>query len=301
MTEQSVAEITSKAESGDAEAQYQLGLMYEDGKVVDWLMDEALKWWKKAGEQNHIQAQRKLAYWYQRRHDIKNAIKWYKKLAEIGDKDAIYNLAKMLGKQHPEEAIEYYSKIADQANSQFDLAEIYLRKKDFTKAEEWYQKAADQELNDARYRLARLYVKGDKIPENRIKAFDLYKQAAETGHNLSQRELGDLYWFDNKDYKQAFECFAKAAIKGDVFSRSRLSAMYKNGNLVEKNILYAYMCFIFKPVEKFNYDYDDLSERACYEINKTEKTLKESLSPEELVQAEELAKTWQPSLSDLII
>jgi len=58
MTEQSVAEITKQAENGVAEAQYQLGLMYEEGKVVDWLMDEALKWWEKASEQNHLQAQK---------------------------------------------------------------------------------------------------------------------------------------------------------------------------------------------------------------------------------------------------
>ena len=49
------------AEQGNANAQYNLGNMYNEGKGVPQDYKEAAKWWKLAAEQGHEEAQYNLA------------------------------------------------------------------------------------------------------------------------------------------------------------------------------------------------------------------------------------------------
>ena len=44
------------AEQGHAEAQFNLGICYEDGDGVEWNYDEAIKWYSKAADQGHEEA-----------------------------------------------------------------------------------------------------------------------------------------------------------------------------------------------------------------------------------------------------
>jgi len=44
------------AEQGHAEAQYNLGICYEDGDGVEWSYTEAIKWYSKAADQGHEEA-----------------------------------------------------------------------------------------------------------------------------------------------------------------------------------------------------------------------------------------------------
>lgn len=50
------------AEQGDAESQYRLGLLYQEGRVVQRDSDLAAKWFRKAAEQGHAKAQGKLGH-----------------------------------------------------------------------------------------------------------------------------------------------------------------------------------------------------------------------------------------------
>ena len=44
------------AEQGHAEAQFNLGICYEDGDGVEWSYTEAIKWYSKAADQGHEEA-----------------------------------------------------------------------------------------------------------------------------------------------------------------------------------------------------------------------------------------------------
>jgi TPR repeat protein len=59
-----VAEMTRKAEQGYAIAQYNLGVMYANGRGVPKDYVEAVKWWSKAAEQGHAAAQYNLGSMY---------------------------------------------------------------------------------------------------------------------------------------------------------------------------------------------------------------------------------------------
>lgn len=53
-----------KAEQGDAGAQYDLGLMYDNGQGVAQNYKEAVKWYKHSAEQGHAEAQNALGIVY---------------------------------------------------------------------------------------------------------------------------------------------------------------------------------------------------------------------------------------------
>ena len=56
-TEESIESLKKKAQAGDAEAQFNLGVAYDDGYSVPENDVEAVKWYRKAAEQGHAIAQ----------------------------------------------------------------------------------------------------------------------------------------------------------------------------------------------------------------------------------------------------
>lgn len=80
------------AELGDAEAQYNLGVMYDEGagRAVDLTL--AAEWYQKAAEQGFIDAQTNLGIMYLGGHgvskDLDSARKWLQKAADQGDAEA---------------------------------------------------------------------------------------------------------------------------------------------------------------------------------------------------------------------
>ena len=81
-------ELRPLAERGDANAQYNVGVMYGQGDGVERNDPEALKWFRKAAQQGHVGAQMNLGIIYSRdggvpRNDAMAAT-WYRKAAEQG-------------------------------------------------------------------------------------------------------------------------------------------------------------------------------------------------------------------------
>src|SRR5437868_9531592 len=59
-----VEELRAKAESGDADSEFRLGLCYDNGQGVAKDYAEAVKWYRKAAEQNLAEAQSNLGVCY---------------------------------------------------------------------------------------------------------------------------------------------------------------------------------------------------------------------------------------------
>jgi len=89
------------AERGDAGAQYNLGLMYQEGDGVPQNYVEAVGWYRKAAEQGNVDAQNNLGLMYDKGHgaprDHVEAARWYRKAAEQGYANAQNNLGYMYG------------------------------------------------------------------------------------------------------------------------------------------------------------------------------------------------------------
>jgi TPR repeat protein len=92
-----LAEIRAGADKGDAKAQYELGRAFFSG-ILGVAKDEAeaVKWFRKAAEQNVADAQFSLGVCYANDRgvtkDDAEAVKWFRKAAEQNLADAQYNL-----------------------------------------------------------------------------------------------------------------------------------------------------------------------------------------------------------------
>ena len=102
------------AEQGNAEAQWRLGFMYEQGKGVPQDYSEAAKWYRLAAEQGNAPAQLGLGTLYYNGRgvpqDDAEAVKWYRLAAEQGDAEAHNNLGVMYanGKGVPQDIVQAY-------------------------------------------------------------------------------------------------------------------------------------------------------------------------------------------------
>ena len=87
------------AEQGDANAQYNLGILHERGIGVIEDHKEAIKWYRLAAEQGDADAQYNLGAMHARGkgviEDHQEAIKWYRLAAEQGEASAQYGLGFM--------------------------------------------------------------------------------------------------------------------------------------------------------------------------------------------------------------
>jgi TPR repeat protein len=92
-------EIEKLAESGNVEAQFNLGLMFDQGQGVPQNYTEAAKWYRKAAEQGHADAQYFLGTMYIQGQGVPQnyteATTWLKKAAEQGLTDAQFILGGM--------------------------------------------------------------------------------------------------------------------------------------------------------------------------------------------------------------
>jgi TPR repeat protein len=80
------------AELGDAEAQFNLGVLYDEGAGVDRNLATAAEWYRKAAEQGFIDAQTNLGILYYHglgvAPDREAAAHWFGLAAEQGDAEA---------------------------------------------------------------------------------------------------------------------------------------------------------------------------------------------------------------------
>ena len=78
--------LLAEANRGKAQAQYELGMCYYEGKGVSKDEVEAVRWWRKAAEQGEAIAQCSLGVCYAKgkgvSQDYNEAVKWYRKGAE---------------------------------------------------------------------------------------------------------------------------------------------------------------------------------------------------------------------------
>ena len=83
-----ISDLRSKAEQGDAEAQYNLGMLYYEGHGVTQDYATARHWWEQAAAHGNASAQFRLGVLYQKGRgvpqDDTTAREWFEKSAVQG-------------------------------------------------------------------------------------------------------------------------------------------------------------------------------------------------------------------------
>ena len=208
------------ANKGFAEAQYALGLLYEEGDGVGKSVDEALKWYNKAAEQGHEEAQKNFNNLFHRQRF---------KITTTGTSSS---------SRRPYNETE--KKVIYSPDKQFALGEkcYYGRgvEKSYEKAIEWYEKAANQGHAEAQCSLGYMFSKGIGVKQNYIKAAEWYEKAANQGHAKGLFNLGTIYYNGRgvpKNLEKAIMLFTSAAKKGDMDAKTILTKL--NRTTEDKN------------------------------------------------------------------
>src|SRR5215472_3357192 len=110
--------LAKKANAGDPESQYELGLDYDRGVGVEKNEYEAMRWYGMAANSGHVNAQNNLGYLYETGpkalKDMAEAVKWYQRAAAYGNAWAQFNLGRLylygLGVKRNDEEAAYWLK-----------------------------------------------------------------------------------------------------------------------------------------------------------------------------------------------
>jgi len=200
--------ILAKANAGDAASQYQVALAFQQGDVVPRDFVQAAAWFQKSATQGYIQAQYRLGLLYQQKEsgivkDEAQAAAWLQKAADQGDAPAQAALGlcyvKGLGvPQDNAQAAAWYQKSAAQNNPQGmeGLALLYERGlgvvKDGKQAFALLQKAATLDDAEAEYQLGIDFENGQDTKKDKKQAEEWYTKAAQQGHIWAQYNLGQM-------------------------------------------------------------------------------------------------------------
>ena len=136
------------------------------------------------------------------------------------------------------------------AESLFILAAKYEHGKgvpqDLMKAAELYRKASDLGHAKAKFSLANMYRDGRGVNRSYQTAANLYYESAEKGNTKAMCALARMY-IDGRgverNYSLAVKWYQKAVDGGDMKAMYTLAKMYRDGTAAEKNNQAAYMLF----------------------------------------------------------
>ena len=150
------------AESGDAAAQFNVGILHDVGQGVSRDQAEAARWYMMAATLGNVPAMFNLGLMYEDgegvEQNIEIALNWYRKAAEAGDVLAQFKLGSYhetgthLAQDHPE-ALNYYLMSAAQrhAPSMFRVASLYTNgigiKRNLVEANRWNERADDAQMS----------------------------------------------------------------------------------------------------------------------------------------------------------
>ena len=188
-------DLLEKANSGDSQAQYELGWMFSN---------TALGREGKAGtaEESHSRPQHRLECGFLDggEENGKEAVKWFRKAAEKEYEPAELCLGDCYfwgnGVQRDSgEAFRWYRKAARHGNvrSQFMVGICFQKgfgvKADELEAVKWFLLAAGRDCPEATYALAQCYREGTGVIQDGEEALGWLRKAADLGHEEAKRQL----------------------------------------------------------------------------------------------------------------
>jgi uncharacterized protein len=144
--------MVALANKGDAEAQYHVGMMYNNGIGTQRDPRQAFEWFQKSAASNDPLGAYKLGCYYD------------------GQGEGVVATDE-------NEALKYklIAAKAGYARAQHDVALLYSKQENFEEAMKWWKLSADQGLPKALYNLSGLYFQGKGAPKDLSLAYGYFK------------------------------------------------------------------------------------------------------------------------------
>lgn len=232
--------------------EYDQGWKYELGLGVSQDYTEALKWYRKSADLGNKSARQRIKtveslISYEQKGSSQSSSGTGQAQSDAGGEGEIEALAlgnRYFNEKNYAEAVKYYRKAAELGNvdAQTTLGWMYDQAKgvrrNYAEAAKWYRKAAEQGYAYAQNELGVLYYNGQGVKRNYGEALKWFRKAAGQGNAVSYGWLGTMYYEGQgvkKDYSEALKWFRKAADQGDAVNQVNLGWMYENGQGVRQN------------------------------------------------------------------
>lgn len=279
-SQQEIAELKAKAQTGDPKAQVKLGELYDDGKGVPEDAGAAAQWYGKAAEQGDPAGQNSLGVMYRLGRgvdkDLKEAVRWYQKAARQGYPNAYFNLgtayyngdgvptdydrayawfvlAKEAGSKPAEEAVQ---RVSQELTRTLDMAYLATGRlleagqelpQDLAEAAVWYRKAAELSNSTAQWKLGELYSLGRGVPKDDAAAASWRAKALRGNDPELMFVYANMLRTGNgaaQDLKAAAEWYRRAAAYRHAAATLNLGLMYAQGAGVPRDNVRAYLLIV---------------------------------------------------------
>ncbi len=238
------------ADKDIAEAQINLGMMFENGQGVSQDFKEAVRWYRLAADQGLTKAQEKLNFLLKNKSggspqssfmDTENNpanTTSNDARTNLSDPDSFHTALNAFNEKEFDTAYQLFFELADKgvAEAQINLGTMFENgqgvSQDFKEAVRWYRLAADQGLTKAQYNLGLMYAQGKGVGKDPIQAIKWYHLAADQDLIQAQTTLATMYHEGegvSKNYETASKWYHLAAEQGDGDAQFKLGVMYSNG------------------------------------------------------------------------
>jgi uncharacterized protein len=284
--------MQQKAQAGDKNAQYQVGLVAEQRQDYG----EAFKWFQLAAKQGLDGAQVDLAYLYVTgfgtSKDLDQAFHWYSLAAAQANPNAEYsvgicylhgegteqNLA--LARKWISSALAH----GDGARSTNAMGLTYEAGdgRDLNEALKWYEKSAEMGYNEAQFNVCRLTAQGLVSPNDYDHSIQWCYTLAEHGDPWGEYGLGRILKEGvgmQPDVKKAMEWYKKSAEQGNPAAQFELAGIYAKGEGVPHDLVEAYKWAIVAGAKKHPEALDFLNSLTA-QMNKKQIATAQSLALE---------------------
>ncbi len=237
ITRENLADITARAEAGNAYYQTILGEAYIRGEAgLRKNEPKGYSWLKKAAEKEHPIALYHMAILYKQQKKYKRSMDIQVDAEKYFKKFSFKELRRLANQGNPRAQLIYGWAVADRFLRYIppDRAAMQVCERE---RRAWAKKAAD-----TGYGYAQQYVAVFMRSEDISAAVTLYKKAASQGYADSMLELGLLYsgGYEHfgvkieKDFEKAFFWYSKAAKAGNHLGYAKLAELYEGRNLVKR-------------------------------------------------------------------
>jgi len=245
--------VLKKAEGGDADAQFAVGVVYRGGRAFDADPKESFRWLLKSAEGGNVEAMRLAAVCYSNgdgtKRDDTKAFEWLKRAAETGDIKAQGFLGAFYEegvgtKKDPAAGFRWTEKCAGQGDvdCRLDLSRKLHRglgtTQDKLAALRLDEGLAAQGVVRAMVRVSFEYFVGEIVPADFERSFTWARKAALLGDAEAQGALAECFYFGKgtaADLAQSAYWAQKSASGGDMFGTYDLGMLYFNGEGVSQD------------------------------------------------------------------
>jgi TPR repeat protein len=237
-TEKGLTLLEFAVKKGSIDAQKKIKDICEEGRDIDLDMDSYIECYTLAAKSGNAEAQYTLAIQCLNSDNWEKAYSWFKQAKDNGYQSAewvfqtpiqydpkINNYSKVINMfvKVTEEKIDDLSyHIGFLYENGVVYSGIQRSRIDYVKAKDWYLKASKNRDGRADYRLGMIYENGNGVNQKYDRAERYYKRGSKRGNGDASYKMATTYFIE------------------DDISLHRFIQMYKNGRLVEQNLIKAY-------------------------------------------------------------